>query len=330
MKNKFKILTLSAIFIMFFAVNGCSPKINLFPDYNEPLKEATLSGSENAKILVVPVSGVISDRPARGLITNRPSVVQEVVSALDMARKDENIRALILKIDTPGGSATGSDILYKEINRYKADTGVPVVVLMMDLATSGGYYAAMAGDYIIAHPTTVTGSIGVIFYTLNVSGLFDKVGVDAVPVKSGKHKDMGSPFRDMTEEEQAILQSVIDEMYDGFVAAVVKGRKQLSEKTVRKLADGRIYTAKQALENKLIDRIGYTGDAIRKARELANLNEKARVIIYRRNVPQNDNIYNPATSKAGTKDLMIDFGISRYNLIPHAGFYYIWDAGVAN
>jgi len=330
MRITYKIMPLMVVLATFLLIMGCSARVNLFPDYNDPLQEITLSGVEKDKVLVVPVSGVISDRPSRGLLANRPSVVQEVVSTLDMARRDKHVKAIILRIDSPGGTATGSDILYREINRYKADTGVPVVVLMMGVAASGGYYAAMAGDYIIAHPTTVTGSIGVIFYRVNISGLMDKIGVDAVPIKSGKMKDLGSPFKEMSEEEVAIFQSIIDEMYSGFVAAVDKGRKQLNRAAVLKIADGRVYTAKQALELKMIDKIGYSYDAISKAKKLANLNENARVVVYRRSIPSNDNIYNPATTEAGTKTSLIDLGFNRYTLIPHAGFYYIWEAGVGN
>lgn len=328
MRHPEKLLVLLVIALCGLAASACSPKFYMFPDYNDPLQEMTLSGEGKVKILVVPVSGVISDRPHRGLLSSSPSVVQEVVSALDKARKDKEIKAVILRIDSPGGSVTASDILHREILRFKEETGLPVLTLMMDLAASGGYYMAMASDYIIAHPSTVTGSIGVIFYTINIEGLFEKIGVGAEPIKSGTYKDMGSPFRGLSEEERLILQEMIDEMYTGFVQAIVDGRPALDEEKVRALGDGRIYTAKQALQHKLIDAIGYAPDAISKAQEMAGVTE-ARIIVYRRNKAHNDNIYNPNTARSPGVSSLIDLGITRYTLVPHTGFYYIWEPGVS-
>jgi protease-4 len=151
---------------------------------------------------------------------------------------------------------------------------------MMDVAASGGYYVALAADTIVAHPTTVTGSIGVIMLSFNAEGLLQKLGVAATAIKSAERKDMGSPFRALTAEERAIFQSVIDELYRQFVAKVVERRK-LPEAIARGLADGRVYTAEQALGHSLVDRIGYMPDAIDIARRAAGI-DKARIIVYHR------------------------------------------------
>lgn len=312
-----------------FMVSGCSPKFYLFPDYSEPLKEITLSGSGADKILVVPVTGMIDSQPKRRLMRTEPSVVQEVVSALELARHDDKIKAIILQVDSPGGTATASDILYREIRRFKEDTGKTVVVLMMSMATSGGYYAAMAGDWIVAHPTTITGSIGVIYYTVNVDGLLGKIGVSTEPIKSGDHKDIASPLRALTDEERRILQSMIDELHGSFVSAITYGRKDLDMDAVRRIADGRVYTARQALALKLIDQIGYSYDAVAKARALAKLDANARVVTYRRTEPANDNIYNTNSAQGGDAPL-VDLGVGRYLGAPRAGFYYIWEPGIAH
>jgi protease-4 len=163
---------------------------------------------------------------------------------------------------------------------FRRSTKVPIVAVMMDLAASGGYYVALAADTILAHPTTVTGSIGTIMVSLNAEGLMQKIGVATQTIKSGERKDMGSPFRTLTPDERAIFQSVIDELHRQFVAKVVE-RRRLSPETAARLADGRIYTAEQARRHGLVDRIGYMSDALALARQVAGL-EEARVVVYRR------------------------------------------------
>jgi len=186
----------------------------------------------------------------------------------------------VLRINTPGGTVTASDIIYREIMLFREETKVPVVAALMDVAASGGYYIALAADRIVAHPTTVTGSIGTIMVTANVEGLLGKIGVATNTFKSAEHKDMGSPFRMLTPEERAIFQSVIDELQRQFVAKVVE-RRRLTESAARGLADGRIYTAPQALGKGLVDALGYMPDALAAARRAIGVDE-AKVIVYKR------------------------------------------------
>ena len=154
-----------------------------------------------------------------------------------------------------------------------------VVALLEDLAASGGYYICAPADLIIAHPTTVTGSIGVIIQSFNLEGLMEKIGLKDVTIKSGEQKDVLSPFRDLTPEEREMLQGVVDEMYERFVSIVAEGR-EMSPEEVRPLADGRIFTGPRARELGLVDMIGYRGDAIAEAQRLAEL-EEARIIEYK-------------------------------------------------
>jgi protease-4 len=165
-----------------------------------------------------------------------------------------------------------------------------VIASMMDVAASGGYYLAMATDSILVHPSTVTGSIGVIMLTVNARGLLEKVGVEANAITSGPRKDMGSPFRVMTAEERGIFQSVIDSFYQRFLAVVQEGRPNLSAEQIKKLADGRIYSGDQAKAAGLIDEIGYLDDAIEMAKKKAGLTE-ARVVTYGRSGEYQNNIY---------------------------------------
>jgi protease-4 len=264
---------------------GCSVvSIDLTPRVR-PLEEETVEGRGDAKILLMDLSGFLSDEAPSGALTigtppPRVPMLVRVREELEKARRDDKVRALVVRINSPGGTVTASDIIYRELDAFRAATGVPIVASMMDVAASGGYYIALAADTIIAHPTTVTGSIGVIMISLNAEGLMQKVGLATNTIKSGERKDMGSPFRPLTPEERAIFQSVIDDLQRQFVAKVV-ARRKLTPATAATLADGRIYTAEQALGHRLIDRIGYVADAIDTARQAAGL-ERAKVIVYKR------------------------------------------------
>jgi protease-4 len=250
-----------------------------------PLEEETVEGHGDAKILMMDVSGFISDEsPTAALSLGAPPprvpMLVRLREELKKAARDHKVRAVVVRINSAGGTVTASDIVFRELQAYRQASGVPIVASLMDVAASGGYYVALAADTIVAHPTTVTGSIGVIMLSLNAEGLMQKIGLSAQAIKSAEHKDMGSPFRTLTPEERAIFQSVIDDLQRQFVAKVV-ARRKLPEATVTALADGRVYTAEQALANHLIDRIGYVADAVDLARQAAGV-EEARVIVYKR------------------------------------------------
>ena len=204
MIRRFLLIVLS---IAPFVFNGCAgPQFKLFSDDREPLREFTLQGKQADKILLIPIRGLISDQPRREFLRPKASMIQETVSQLKRAEKDAHIKAVILKIDSPGGATTASDILYHELLAYKKKTKAKIIVSMMDIATSGAYYISLPADYIIAHPTTVTGSIGVILLYPRIDGLMEKIGLGIEVNKSGKNKDMGSPFRVPTAEERQMIQ----------------------------------------------------------------------------------------------------------------------------
>ncbi|NOZ20614.1 MAG: signal peptide peptidase SppA [Planctomycetes bacterium] len=246
--------------------------------------EKTISGRGENKILVVPVTGIISNRPReQNAFRTLPGMVSTIHNQLAQARKDPKIKAMILRVDSPGGGLTASDVIHNDIKRYKAATKNKVVVCMGDLAASGGYYVSAPADRIIAHPTTLTGSIGVIWFHANIEGLLEKLGISAFPTKSGPLKDMGSMTRQITPEEEVLFQNLIDQMYDRFVQVVSSGRTAagvpLTPQAVRKIADGRIYSAPDAKDLRLVDQIGYMEDAIEAAKKLAKLKE-AKVVQY--------------------------------------------------
>ena len=324
-------LLLFAIVATLLLFIGCTaPKIRLFPSQADPLKEFTLEGKADQKILVIPVRGVISDTPREGFVRTRPSLVQEVVSQLRLAEDDKKVKAVVLKIDSPGGSVTASDILFNEILTFKARTGTKVVVAMMGVAASGGYYISLPADYIFAHPTTLTGSVGVIFLRPKVTGLMEKIGVGVEVNKSGVNKDMGMPYRPATAEEQKILQAMTDRLGIRFVDLAAKYRN-LDAAVVAKIATARIYLAPEALELGMVDEIGYLDQALAKAKQLADLPENARVIVYRRTEYPDDNIYNTSTRYGGG-----DLSVISVDLLPDAlnrfrtGFYYMWPAAMTD
>lgn len=282
---------LCAVFLVFLLAGCVTVKVDLFEE-PKPLKEKVVSGFGRDKILLVDISGLIVESQPRSLLglglgsTVTPSRVKE---ELDKAAKDKRIKAVVLKINSPGGTVSASDIIHHELLAYKKETGVPVVACLMGLATSGGYYLAQAGDTIVAHPSGITGSIGVLAMKLNVKGLMDKVGVEGEMVKSGQWKDFWSPFRPATPEEKQMMQQVINSYYQGFVDVVALGRK-MDTQEVRRVADGRIYTASQAKDLGLVDSLGYLDDAIKIARKQAGL-EEATVVRYHRPGSYRPNIY---------------------------------------
>ncbi len=287
--------TLSVLISAALLLHGCTlVNIDLQPRIHA-LKEETVEGKGKAKILLMDVSGVLSDESV-GLVVGSPPprvpIVSRVREELQKAEEDDNIKALIVRINSPGGTITASDLIYREIESFKTRRKIPVVAVTMDVAASGGYYAALAADTIFALPTTVTGSIGVIMLTVNTQGLMEKIGVAPLAIKSGEMKDAGSPFRPLTAQERAVFQSVIDQMYGRFVALIASSRK-LPEDRVRAFADGRIYTAEQAKALGLVDEIGYMEHVVASARKAAGL-EEARVIMYHRPKEYRANFYSAA------------------------------------
>jgi protease-4 len=273
--------SLWAVAFLALMVFGCiTVKVSLFEE-PEPLKEKVVSGYARDKILLMDVSGLIMEGPRKpwfslaGFID--PGRVKE---ELEKAAKDRRIKAIVLRINSPGGTVSASDMIHHEIAAFKKEHNLPVVACLMGLAASGGYYVAQAADVIVAHPTGVTGSIGVVAMKLNVKGLMEKVGVESDLVKSGQWKDFWSPFRPASPEEKQMMQCIIDDFYRRFITVVAQGRN-LAQPEAKRLADGRIYTAEQARDVGLVDRLGYLDDAIDLAKARAGITE-ARVVLYHR------------------------------------------------
>lgn len=214
----------------------------------------------NDHIQVVRLSGMIIDKTEAGLLSSKTGASMSVLKELKEALKDENTKAVLLRINSPGGTVPTSQELHQAVVNLKK-AGKPVVISMGDLAASGGYYIACAGDKIYANPGTLTGSIGVIMNLMNFKDLTGKIGVNPVTIKSGKFKDIASPYREMTPEDREILTNLIMDSYDQFTRAVADGRKMPLDK-VKTLADGRIYSGRQAKKVGLVDELGSMTDAL--------------------------------------------------------------------
>jgi protease-4 len=230
-------------------------------------------------VAVIPVTGAITSGEGGDLLSAGGASSDKIVGWLKDASEDPSVRAIVLRVDSPGGGVTASDEIYNAVLKAKAK-GKKIVVSMGSTAASGGYYIAAPADRIVANPTTITGSIGVISVIPNVSGLLDKLGIESYVFKSGAHKDDSLGLRPITEEDRKIWQSIIDDSYERFVDIVAKGRG-MDPATVRTLADGRIYTGRQAMAVKLVDEMGDLPEAIEVAAKLADISGAPNVITYR-------------------------------------------------
>jgi len=294
------------------------------------LRETLLEGTTGPKIVLLEISGEISDLEDRAnfSLTQRPSIVAETKNVLERAAADDDVVALLLRINSPGGSVSASDTLYHEIKAWKDENKKPVFAFFNGISASGAYYAAMAADHIVSHPAAVTGSIGVVMPGLSIEGLMEKYGVADQTLTSGPYKDAGSLFRDMRPEERKQLQSVIDDLYRRFTSVVAQGRPGLDAARIHTLADGRVYSADQALAAGLVDELGYLEDTVAAIQKRAGISE-SRVVVYHRSNSVRENIYSRALGAPDLSLSVLELGLAslrRSALAP--GFYYLWPAAL--
>jgi protease-4 len=254
----------------------------------------------------------------------KPSPVVQIKEAVQKAQEDKDVAGVIVKVNSPGGTVTAADIMYHELISFKQKRGIPVYACIMGIGTSGGYYVAAAADKIYAHPTSVTGSIGIIALKFNVEGLLGKIGVEEYTYKSADKKDIMSIFRNDTPEEREIIKKVIDSMHQRFIDSVYAQRKSvLSREEIEKLADGRIYTADQARSAKLIDQIGYLEDAIGGMKKSLGI-EDARIVAYYRPGEYRDTIYSSYGNPDAQVTNLMERGSEILTPFPDMDFLYLW------
>ncbi len=319
--------------LLTLVVTGCGPGSLLITPVSpsrelqehEVLRESVWASQ---KIALVDVDGVIANAVPPSLLGpagDNPVVLFK--EKLDRAAADRSVRAVVLRINSPGGGVTASDLMYEELKGFRRRTGKPVIACMMDVAASGGYYLACAADRIIAHPTTVTGSIGVIMIAPDLTGTMQKLGIRTNVIKSGEMKDAGSPFREMEADERAIFEGIVRDMYDRFLKVVAAGRPGISEEKLREVADGRVYTAAQALDLGFVDQIGTLHDALKGARSAAELDDAKIVVVeYARELQHRPNIYADAPAPPAQVNVF-NLELPQWLSSPSPQFLYLWAPG---
>jgi protease-4 len=311
-------------------LSGCSGlNVSLLPR-TEPLEEKVLEGEGKPKVLLIDLDGVISftDERESLILKKGPSKVAFFREALLKAEADPDIAGVIIRINSPGGSVAASDTIYHEIMSFRQKKNKPVYAHIMELGTSGGYYVASAADRIFASPTAITGSIGVIAIKYNLEGLFSKIGISDETYKSGPKKDFWTPFRPSTTEEKKMLQEIIDKLYARFLGVVCLGRqKVLGEEEVKALADGRILTAGDALDARLIDQMSYLDETIDTMKKALHI-ENVKVVTYVRPKTFKSNIYSgyPEMPLHGPQVInLISINAEDLALFSGVQFMYLWN-----
>lgn len=328
MKTPFAFHKIALLGSVVLAGVGCSPsgsfKVTMVPE-DQTLREQIVhreSGWVTNRIAVVDISGILMNASEPKLFSEGEHVVSLLVEKLNAAAEDSRVKAVVLRINSPGGSVTASDIMYQEIKAFKKKTGKPVVAYFQDVAASGGYYLACAADEIIAERTTVTGSIGVLMQMVDFSGTMSKIGIAADAITSGAFKDAGSPLRKMKPEEREVFQKIVDGLYEQFVDVVAEGRPKLTREQIAKLADGRVYTAPQALEAGLIDRIATLIEAVQIAKQRANV-KAAHTVVYHRPLEWKSSIYAKAPPTASPTVNLVNIDLPPdWSMRPR--FMYLW------
>lgn len=322
-------------------MGGCLPKkvvIDLAPGDGRLTESSVLADSgagSGVKVAMIDITGLITQTAAPGLLGATGNAVDNLAARLDKAEKDPGVKAVILRINSPGGSVAASEMMYREVRGFRERSGKPVVASFAEVAASGGYYTALAADRIVAQSTSVTASIGVIIQTFNFSKGMSMIGIEGRALVSRPNKDLANPFEPAVESQYTVLQGMVDEFYASFASLVMERRPALAAapQSQRDTAtDGRVVTGAQALELGLVDELGGVREAFDAAKKLADLSS-ARLVKY------HSEGADPPRSPYAASDVQMRGGLvgggerGEVNLVqlnlgdtpmPGAGFYYLW------
>jgi protease IV len=306
---------------------GCgTPSFLITPVANsnqlDETEVASGSGLFPDKIAIVEVEGMLINAKSGGFLEPTENVVSLFTQELNAAAADSKVKAVVLRVNSPGGTVSASDAMYQILKRFKQQTGKPVVASAQEVAASGAYYVSCGADKIVAQPTSIVGSIGVIFETFNLQGTMLKLGIRPGSFKSAEHKDIGSPFRDPTPEEEKIMQGLVDEYYARFKEVVTGNRHLPQDQTFTTLTDGRVFSGEQAAKLGLVDQTGLLEDAIELAKQMAHASG-AKVIAYKRPYGYGGSIYAMNSTPQPKSDVLQLQLPQAASLLP-AGFYYLW------
>jgi len=294
---------------------------------DESLRETVIASDPGwfvgDKIAILDVDGLLFNKRGEGLLSTGENPVSLFVEKVDKAQADPNVKAVIVRINSPGGGVTASDIMHHRLKELRRVRKVPVIAVIQDVGASGAYYVACAADTIIAHPTSVTGSIGTLVQTISVAGTMKLLRMEAKAVTSGPRKDMASPFKPLDPEDLKILQAMVDEYYEGFLRVVQAGRANLDAAKVRALADGRVFTGRQALANGLVDRLGYMSDAVALAKK-KSASPRVKLVMYHRPLGYRANAYSAAPPAPARPQLNLINVTAPEIFAAYPRFLYLW------
>lgn len=327
--------------LIFLLAGGCGiPSFLVTPVENSrKLEEEEVQpgkGFVPGKVAIIEVEGLLVNAKSGGFLQPTENKLSLFTQQLDRAEKDSSVRAVVLRVNSPGGTVTSSDAMYQLVRRFRKKTGKPVVASIQEVGASGAFYVSCGADRIVAQPTSVVGSVGVIFETMEFSGTLGKLGIRSDDVKSGTLKDMGSPFKPLEPDERAIMQSMVQEYFARFVG-VVRSNRPVNEPPAKELEDyqkkgyagiysGRVFSGEKAVELGLVDQTGLLEDAIDLARKMAKARDAAAVI-YLRPYGYGGSIYaetNVPAPQASASHIELPGASS----ILDAGFYYVWRPGL--
>jgi protease-4 len=280
------------------------------------------------QVAVIQVSGLIQNAATSTLFGSSENPVGRLHESLEKARLNPAVKAIILRINSPGGTVTASDLMYREVVRFKTKSKKPVVAMIMDVGASGGYYVACGTDHIIAHPSSITGSIGVIMQTVSFAGVMSKIGIKADAITSGKNKNTGSPFKDLSDTDKQLLKVMVMDFYKQFVSIVRTNRPSIPAAQFATVTDGRVFTGNQALKLGLVDQLGDLYDAHAKAKQLAGL-KAAHLVLYKRQGGFAGSAY-ARTNAPQTQVNLAQFNLGNGTIGPNDGtgtFLYLWQPG---
>jgi protease-4 len=322
-------------------VIGCgTPSFLITPVSNDnTLAEETVQPGKGffpSKVAIIEVEGLLANARSGGFLKPTENSLSLFTQQLDKAESDPDVKAVVLRVNSPGGTVSCADAMYQMVVRFRKKTGKPVVASIQEIGASGAYYVSCGADKIMAQPTSLVGSIGVIFETMDFVGTLDKLGIRAHSIKSGSLKDMGSPFKDLEPREQAVMQGMIEEYFARFIG-VVRDNRPVSEKPADQLTDyekssyggiysGRVFPGDDAVKLGLIDKTGLLSDAIDEARSMAGVPD-AKAVMYRRPYGYGGSIYAETEIPAPKSDVMHLELPGADDFLPD-GFYYIWRPGL--
>ena len=332
-----RLLTLG---LMLTCLAGCgTPSFLVTPVANSnKLNEEQLSAGKGwspDKVVIIPIDGMIANVRTGGLFQATENSMSLFTQQLDKAADDASVKAVVLRINSPGGTVSASDAMYDLVKRFKAKTGKIVVASAQEMDASGAFYVSCAADRIVAQPTSLVGSIGVVFETMEFSGALDKLGVNSDAIKSGSLKDMGSPFRAAKPEERAVMQGMVEEYFTRFIGIVTANRPvketpltdlgEYEKSTYGGTYSGRVFSGVRAQELGLVDQLGLLEDAIETAKKMAHV-PGASVVMYNRPYGYGGSIYASNQMPAPRADVM-RLELPGASAFLPGGFYYLWMPG---